>query len=147
MGMTTFFLRLNDCAKPLHRMGKKELKKLDSFSSCGEAQHHAGWHVPFELHNGNVYALVLWKGRLMKIEDAPKVLNRKYYDKYRGKEINEYEWTVLRKYIFAELQRLDKEFKKSLQKDPVFLSNDKKRITAKSHESVKRGGSGSSIGT
>jgi len=31
----------------------------------------------------------------MKLEDAPKVLNKKYYSKYRGKEVNEYEWIVL----------------------------------------------------
>ena len=58
-----------------------------------------------------------WKGKLMKIEDAPKVLSKKYYSKYRDKEINEYEWTVLKKYMLAEIQRLDKEFKKSLRKN------------------------------
>ena len=51
--------------------------------------------MPFELHKGNVYPLVFWKGNLMKLEDAPKVLNKKYYSKYRGKEVNEYEWIVL----------------------------------------------------
>jgi len=117
MGTTTFFLRHNDLGKPLSKMDKKELEKLDSLSPYGETQHYAGWSVPFELHNGNTYALVFWKGRLMKIEDAPKVLSKKYYNKYRGKEVNEYEWTVLKKYMLAEIQRLDKEFKKSLRKN------------------------------
>lgn len=125
MGTTTFFLRHNDLGKPLSKMGKKELKKLDSLSPYGETQYHAGWSVPFELHNGNVYALVFWKGRLMKIEDAPKALNKKYYSKYRGKEVNEYEWTVLRKYILAEIQWLDKEFKKSLRKNKACVKASK----------------------
>ncbi len=117
MGTTTFFLRHNDLGKPLSKVGKKELEKIDSLSPYGGKQSHAGWSVPFELHNGNVYALVFWKGRLMKIEDAPKVLNKKYYSKHSGKEVNEYEWTVLKKYMLAEIQRLDKEFKKSLRKN------------------------------
>ena len=117
MGTTTFFLRHNDLSKPLSKMGKRELEKLDSLSPYGETQCHAGWNVPFELHNGNTYALVFWRGRLMKIEDAPKILNKKYYSKYIGKEVNEYEWTVLRKYMLAEIQRLDKEFKKSLREN------------------------------
>ena len=54
----------------------------------------------------------------MKIEDAHKVLNKKYYSKYLGKEVNEYEWTVLKKFMLAEIQRLDKEFKKSVRKKP-----------------------------
>ena len=117
MGTTTFFLRHNDLGKPLSKMDKKELEKLDSLSPYGEAQHHTGWNVPFELHNGNVYVLVFWKGRLIKIENAPKILNKKYYSKHRGKEVNEYEWTVLKKYMLAEIQRIDKEFKKSLRKN------------------------------
>lgn len=117
MGTTTFFLRHNDLGKPLSKMDKKELETLDRLSPYGETQHYAGWSVPFELHNGNIYALVFWKGKLMKIEDAPKILSKKYYNKYRGKEVNEYEWTVLKKYMLAEIQRLDKEFKKSLRKN------------------------------
>lgn len=117
MGTTTFFLRHNDLGKPLSKMGKKELEKIEGLSPYGEKQHYAGWSVPFELHNGNTYALVFWKGKLMKIEEAPKVLNKKYYSKYLGKEVNEYEWTVLKKYMLAEIQRLDKEFKKSLRKN------------------------------
>ena len=125
MGTTTFFLRHNDLGKPLSKMGKKELEKLDRLSPYGETQQHAGWSVPFELHNGNTYALVFWKGRLMKIEDAPKVLSKKYYSKYRGKEVNEYEWTVLKKYMLSEIQRLDKEFKKSLRKNKACVKASK----------------------
>ena len=116
MGTTTFFLRHNDLAKPFTKMDKKELEKLDTLSPYGGTQSHAGWSVPFELHNGNVYALVFWKGRLIKIEDAPKVLNNKYYDKRKGKKLNEFEWTVLRRYLLAEIEQLDNEFKKAQRK-------------------------------
>lgn len=112
MGTTTFFLRLNDCGKPLHKMSKKELAELNNVTPYDDKPYKGGWLVPLELHNGNVNVLVFWKGRLMKIEDAPKVLNKKYYDKYRSKKINEYEWTVLKKYLLAEIACLDKEFKK-----------------------------------
>ena len=125
MGTTIFFLRHNDLGKSLSKMDKKELEKLDSLSPYDETQHQAGWSVPFELHNGNTYALVFWKGRLMKIEDAPKVLNKKYYSKYQGKEVNEYEWTVLKRYIMAEVGRLDKEFKKSLRKNKACVKVSK----------------------
>jgi hypothetical protein len=125
MGTTTFFLRHNDLGKPLNKMDKKELEKLDSLSPYGETQHYAGWSVPFELHNGNVYVLVFWKGRLMKIEDAPKTLNKKYYSKHSSKEVNEYEWTVLKEYMLAEIQRLDKEFKKSLRKNKTCVKVSK----------------------
>ena len=117
MGTTTFFLRHNDLGKPLNKMGKKELEKLNNLSPYDDTPHYAGWRVPLELHNGNVYVLLFWQGRLMKIEEAPKLLNKKYYSKHRYKEVNEYEWTVLKKYMLAEIQRLDKEFKKSLRKN------------------------------
>ena len=52
----------------------------------------------------------------MKIEDAPEVLNNKYYDKYKGKKFNEYEWTVLRRYLLAEIEQLDQDFKKAQRK-------------------------------
>lgn len=117
MGTTTFFLRLNDCAKPLHKMSKTELAELNNVTPYDDKPYKGGWLVPLELHNGNVYALVFWKGKIMKIEDAPTALNKKYYSKYKGKEVNEYEWTVLKKYILAEVQRMDKEFKKSLREN------------------------------
>ena len=116
MGTTTFFLRFNDLKKPLDKMTKRELAELDGLSPYGDKKQSAGWHVPFELHNGNIYPLVFWKGRLMKLEDAPKILNKRYYNKYRGKEVNEYEWTVLKRYILAELKEFDKEFKKTVRK-------------------------------
>ncbi len=127
MGTTTFFLRNNDLGKPVNKMGKEELDQLGSLSPYGQAQYYAGWQVPFELHNGNVYALVFWKGRLMKLEDAPKILNKKYYNKYRSKEVNEYEWTVLKRYILAKIQGLDKEFKKSLRKNKTHPKASKGR--------------------
>ncbi|MEW6040097.1 MAG: hypothetical protein AB1633_01070 [Elusimicrobiota bacterium] len=117
MGTTTFFLRHNDSGKPLNKMSQKELEKLNSLSPYEEEPYYLGWRVPLELHNGNVYVLVFWQGRLMKIEDAPKVLTKKYYSRFRYKEINKYEWTVLKKYISVEIQRLDKEFKKSLHRN------------------------------
>jgi hypothetical protein len=126
MGTTTFFLRHNDLGKSLSKMDKKELEKLDSLSPYGEMQHHAGWSVPFELHNGNTYVLVFWKGRLMKIEEAPKVLNKKYYDKYQGKKLKEYEWTVLKKYLLTEIERLDKAFKRSIRGNKNTCKGDTK---------------------
>ncbi len=105
MGTTTFFLRNNDLGKPLNKMGKEELAKISNLSPYAETPYYGGWRVPVELHNGNVYVLVFWKGRLMKIEEAPKILTKKYYSKHRGKEVNEYEWTVLKKYMLAEMQR------------------------------------------
>ena len=125
MGTTTFFLRHNDLGKPLSKMDKKELEKLDRLSPYGETQHYAGWSVPLELHNGNVYGLVFWKGRLMKLEDAPKVLNKKYYDKRKGKNLNEFEWTVLRRYLLAEIEQLDKEFKKAQRKNKTLAKRTK----------------------
>ena len=102
-------------------MGKEELEKLNSLSPYVDNPYHAGWQVPLELHNGNVYLLVFWKGRLLKIEEAPKTLNKKYYSKYLDKKVNEYEWTVLKKYMLAEIQGLDKEFKKLLRKNKVYV--------------------------
>ena len=63
------------------------------------------------------------EGRLMKIEEAPKALRKKYYSKHLGKEVNEYEWTVTKKYILTEIQRLDKEFRKSLRKNKEKFRN------------------------
>ena len=117
MGTTTFFLRLNDCEKPLHKMSKKKLEELNNTTPYDDKPYKGGWLVPLELHNGNVNVLVFWKGRLMKIEDAPKVLNKKYYDKYRSKKLNEYEWTILKKHLLAKIEHLDKEFKKARRKN------------------------------
>lgn len=124
-GNYNIFLRHNDSGKPLSKMGTKELEKLDSLSPYGETQYHAGWSVPFELHNGNIYTLVFWKGKLMKIEDTPKVLDKKYYDKDRGKKLNKYEWTILKRYLLAEIERLDKKFKKSLRKNKACVKMNK----------------------
>jgi hypothetical protein len=52
----------------------------------------------------------------MKLEDAPKALNKKYYDKYSGKTLREYEWTLLKKLIINETEYLDKKFKKEIRK-------------------------------
>ncbi len=116
MGTTTFYLRHNDLKRKLGNMTKEELDKLDNLSPYKEEKHLFGWHTPMELHNGNVYPLIFWKGRLIKLEDAPTKLNKKYYDKYTGKIRNEYEWTLLKRFLIAEVERLDKEFKKSLRK-------------------------------
>lgn len=51
----------------------------------------------------------------MKLEEAPIKLNRKYYDKYSGKTLNVYEWTLLKRLILNEVERLDKEFKKIIK--------------------------------
>lgn len=126
MGTTTFFLKSNDFGKPVNKMGKEELDQLGNLSPYGRTQYYAGWQVPFELHNGNVYVLVFWKGRLMKLEDAPKILNKKYYNKYCGKVVNEYEWTVLKRYMLAKIKGLDKEFKKSLRKNKTRLKAPKR---------------------
>jgi hypothetical protein len=131
MGTTTFFLRLNDCGKPLHKMSKKELRELNSTTPYDDKPYKDGWLVPLELHNGNVNVLVFWKGRLIKIEVAPKVLNKKYYDKYRGKKCNEYEWTMLKRHLLAEVEHLDKEFKKDQRQN--------KKNAQKGTDEVKRG--------
>ena len=90
MGTTTFYLRHNDFGSKLRKMKKKELEILDNLSPYKEDHYAFGWRAPLELHNGNVYVLVFWKGKLMKLEDAPKILRNKYYDKYRGKTLKEY---------------------------------------------------------
>ena len=116
MGTTTFYLRHNDLRRRLKDMSKEELNKFDSLSPYKEDNSLYGWNVPMELHNGNVYFLVFWKGRLLKLNDAPKTLDRKYYDKYTGKTRKEYQWTILKGALLNEINYLDKEFKKSLRK-------------------------------
>ena len=116
MGTTTFYLRHNDVGTRLKNLKKKELETLDKLSPYKEDSNAFGWRVPFELHNGNVYVLIFWKGRLMKLDDAPNLLKRKYWDKYRGKTHNLYEWTLLKRVILNEVEYLDKKFKKELRK-------------------------------
>ena len=114
MGTTTIYLRLNDLKRELSSLTKEELNKIDELSPYKE-NYALGWQAPLELHNGNVYPLVFWKGLLMRLEEVPNKLNKKYYSRLRGKHIREYEWTVLKKFLIAEINRLDKEFKKSLK--------------------------------
>ena len=116
MGTTTFYLRHNDFGARLKNMKVKEREKFDKLSPYKLENSAFGWRVPLELHNGNIYTLVFWKGKLMKIEDAPKTLNKKYYYKYTGKYMKEYEWTLLKKYIENQLAYLDKDFKKEIKK-------------------------------
>lgn len=116
MGTSTFYLRNNDIGRKLSELTKKELKIFDSLSPYKKENSAFGWKVPLELHNGNVYVLVFWHGRLMKLEDAPRILNNKHYDRYRGKTAKEYEWTLLKGFIENHLPYLDKEFKKELRR-------------------------------
>lgn len=116
MGTTTFYLRHNDGRTSLRRLRKKDLEKLDSLSPFAEENSAFGWRAPLELHNGNVYLLVFWEGRLMKLEDAPKILNKKYYNKRSRRVINKYEWTLLKRHMLNSALLLDKEFKKELRK-------------------------------
>jgi len=116
MGTSTFYLRRNNFGKSLHTMTKNELERIDQLSPFGKDNEYLGWRVPFELHNGNVYVLVFWKGRLMKLEDAPKELNKKYWDRHGGKTLREYEWTLLKKMILNHIEYYDKQFKKEIKK-------------------------------
>ena len=98
-------------------MSKKDLEnlgKLSPFSKDDKFYH--GWKASYELHNGNVYVLVFWKGRLMKLEEAPESLTKKYWDKYHNKTLREYEWTLLKRLILNEINYLDNKFKKELRK-------------------------------
>lgn len=91
MGTTTIFLRLNDLHGELRRMSRDEPKKLDELSPYRTENSCRGWTTPLELHNGNVHILVWWKGKLMRLENAPEELCRKYYDKHTGKTWHVYE--------------------------------------------------------
>ncbi len=116
MGTTTIYTRHADLKFPLDKMTKKELKELSELSSCQEKNWLRGWATPLELHNGNVYVLVWWQGKLMKPEKAPENLGKKYCDKYKGEELNEYEWTALKRFMQREIGAPDKEFKKRIRK-------------------------------
>ena len=123
MGTSTIYKRMNDLGLFFDDMTKKDLKELNKLSPYRNDSYYRGWNAPFELHNGNVYVLVFWKGRLMKLEDAPHQLNRKYWDKHRGKTHNLYEWTLLKRLISNEVDYLDKRFKKELKKKKITQSH------------------------
>lgn len=112
MGTSTLFRRLNDLRTPLAGMSKADLEKLDKMSPWGGAEKErvGGWSILMELHNGNFHPLIWWYGRLIHLKDAPKMLTGKYYHKYSGKYSRSSEWTLLRKYLEAELKELDKEY-------------------------------------
>jgi len=117
MGTTTFFLRHNDMAGEFSKMSKGDLKKLDELKSWGDKNRYYGaWTVPLELHNGNAHILLWWYGRLMRLEEAPKLLTGKYFSRFKGKRINAYEWTVFKQYAIRELNELDKEFKRRIRR-------------------------------
>ncbi|MBM3304058.1 MAG: hypothetical protein FJY76_03095 [Candidatus Aenigmarchaeota archaeon] len=116
MGTTTFYLRHNDFGARLGSMTKEELERMDRLSPYGNERDFRGWRVPLELHNGNVHVLIFWKGRLMRLEDAPRELSGKYYDRYSGKTRKEYEWTLLKKMMLADMDWLDREFKKAARR-------------------------------
>jgi hypothetical protein len=127
MGTSTIFRRWNDWRTDLSTLSKKELKQIDNLSPWGkDDKNFKSWEILMELHNGNIYPLIFWKGRLMKLEDAPKELSRKYWDKYTGKTRKEYEWTLLKRFLLNQIEYLDKEFKKQTRKS----KKAKKIITA-----------------
>lgn len=105
-------------------MTKEELDKLDNLSPYKKDNSAFGWFVPFELHNGNIYPLIFWKGRLIRLDEAPNRLDKKYYNILTGKTTKEYEWTVLKKFLLNEIKRLDKEFKKSLGNKQINKSKE-----------------------
>lgn len=117
MGTTTFYLRHNDYGRPLNKMTKVELEKLNKLSPYDKGTYYLGWKTPLELHNGNIYVLVFWKGKLMKLEEAPKILKNKFYNKYTGKTLNQYEWTLLKNLILNQVAYLDKNFKNEIRKN------------------------------
>ena len=116
MGTTTFYLRHNDIGRKLSSMTKGELDRLDNLSPYKSENHAFGWSAPLELHNGNIYPLIFWRGKIIRLDEAPYQLNEKYYSRLMGKNMREYEWTMLRKFLLNELNKLDKDFKKSLRK-------------------------------
>lgn len=114
MGTTTIYLRRNDLKRKLNELTKEELNRIDELSPYKE-DFALGWHAPLELHNRNVCPLIFWKGILMRLEEAPRNLIRKCYNRFTGKHRNEYEWTALKKFLISKINRLDEEFKKSLK--------------------------------
>ncbi len=127
MGTTTIYQKHNDFGRSLRLMSKKEIEIVSELSPYGKNTSYLGWSVPVELHNKNVYLLVFWKGRMMRLEQARERLINKYYDKYRGKTINMYEWTVLKKFILTQVEYQDSLFKKALQKQKRSSQNQGER--------------------
>jgi len=116
MGTTTFYLKHNDLGISLNNMTQEEINTLSKLSPYQKNNNFKGWSTPMELHNSNVYLLVFWKGRLMKLEDAPITLRKKYYNSHTGKTLREYEWTILKRFMINEIKYLDKKFKKELRR-------------------------------
>lgn len=116
MGTTTFYLKKNDLSTSLDKLNKKEIKQLANLSPHGKENDYIGWSTPMELHNGNIYLLVFWRGQLMKLEEAPEILKDKYYNRFTGKTMNIYEWTLLKRLMLNEIRQLDHEFKKKVKK-------------------------------
>lgn len=118
LGTSTIFRRMNDIAKRLSDMTKDELQSLDNAKGWKEQTNlPAGWSVPIEVHNRNAHVLVWWYGKLIRLSEAPALLNQKYYSRWAGKRLNEYEWTVLKNACQKKLEELDKQFRKTLRKN------------------------------
>lgn len=114
MGTSTIYKKMNDLGVSFKDMTKKDLKELGQLSPWGKERFYRGWNAPLELHNGNINVLIWWKGKLMRLEDASKQLINKYYDKYSGKILKEYEWTILKRLMLREIEYCDKNFKKEI---------------------------------
>lgn len=118
MGTSTIFRRLNDLKRPLASMSKEELEKIDKLNPWSpQVDYVGGWDVQMELHNGNFHPLIWWYGGLLHLKDAPRKLDKMPYNRLTGKYTRVSEWTLLKKYLDAELNRLDKEYKKFKRKE------------------------------
>ena len=75
MGTTTVFTRFNDLGLKFEHMAKKDLESLGKLSPYSqEEQFYRGLRASYELHNGNVYVLVFWKGKLIRLMTHQKYL-------------------------------------------------------------------------
>jgi len=136
MGTSTIFKRHNDLGCSLASMSKEELEKLDRLSPWGEKHESVGgWSAVLELHNGNFNPLIWWRGKLFRLQDAPKRLTGKYYNSYTGKYLPASEWTLLKKYLERELKELDREYKcararryREAKKNKVLRTGGMKRV-------------------
>lgn len=118
MGTSMIFRWYNDLHQNLAGMSKEDLEKIDKLSPWSkEKESVQGWSILMELHNGNIEPLIWWKGRLLRLRDAPSVLTKKYYSKYDGKYLRSSEWTIFKKYLEGQLMQLDKEFKRLKRKE------------------------------